>query len=155
MMNRKFMGMVLALSLLSMMYAGCSKGSTDSKPMNAEQVKAQAELEKKAPHLAQTVRGNVERMGLAVQSAGEAYKQTKWQVVTTQLNTALKEINSALTDTPEKKKTTTFRQLLEEIKGYTESALKSAESRDKATEWQLTQLQTSINAMKVQMGNPG
>lgn len=155
MMNRKLMGMILALALSCVMYAGCSKGSTDSKPMNAEQAKTQAELEKKAPHLAQTVRGNVERMGLAIQSANDAYKQTKWQDVTTQLNTALKEVNSALTDTPEKKKTTTLRQLLEEIKGYTESALKSAESRDKATEWQLTQLQTANNALKAQMGNPG
>jgi hypothetical protein len=152
-MNRKFMGVVLALSLLSVIYAGCSKGSTDSKPMNAEQVKAQAELEKKAPHLAQTVRGNVERMGLAVQAANDAYKQTKWADVTTQLNTTLKEVNSALADTPEKKKTTTIRQMFEEIKGFTENALKSAEGRDKATEWQLTQLQTSINALKVQMGS--
>jgi len=152
-MNRKFMGMVLALSLLSVIYAGCSKGSTDSKPMNAEQVKAQGELEKKAPHLAQTVRGNVERMGLAVQAANDAYKQTKWADVTTQLNTTLKEVNSALADTPEKKKTTTIRQMFEEIKGLTENTLKSAEGRDKATEWQLTQLQTAINALKVQMGS--
>jgi hypothetical protein len=152
-MNRKLLGLILALSLLSVVYAGCSKGSAGSKPMNAEQVKAQAELEKKTPHLAQTVRGNVERMGLAVQAANDAYKQTKWADVTAQLNTTLKEVNAALADTPEKKKTTTIRSLFDEIKGYTENALKSAEGRDKATEWQLTQLQTAVNALKVQMGN--
>lgn len=154
-MLRKFIGMGLALSLLSLICVGCSKGKSDSQPANAEQAKAQAELEKKAPHLSQTVRGNVERMGLATQSAIDAYKQTKWQEVTTQLNTALKETNSALSELPEKKKTAFVKQAVEEIKGFVEQALKSAESRDKATAGQLTQLQTAINALKVQLGNPG
>ena len=151
-MNRKFILFFMALSLLSLMCAGCSKGGSEVANANSEQAKKQAEIEAKTPHLSATVRGDIERMGLGVQMALDAFKESKWTEVITQLNSINKELTGALADTPEKKKTAAVRETLEEMKPVVERAIKSAENGGKETEAQLRELQTRVGALKVLSG---
>ena len=85
-MNRRLIMLFFALTASALFYSACSKGSPQTANSNSAEAAKQAELETKAPHLAQTVRGDVERMGLAVQSALEAIKNNRWADVMTQLN---------------------------------------------------------------------
>lgn len=143
----------MALCLSSLMAAGCSRGGPEAANANSEQAKKQAELEVKAPHLSSTVRGDVERMGLGVQMAIDALKQSKWTEVIAQLNSVNKELTAALADTPEKKKVAAIRETLQEMKPSVEQAIKSAENGSKETDAQLRELQTRVNAVKVLMGS--
>ena len=152
-MNRKFILFFVALCLLSLTGAGCSKGGSEIANANSEQAKKQAELETKAPHLSSTVRGDIERMGLGVQMAMDALKQSKWTEVIAQLNTVNKELTGALSDMPEKKKTAALRETLEEMKPAVEQAIKTAENGGKDTEAQLRDLQARVGALKVLMGS--
>ena len=151
-MNRKFILFFMVLSLSSVMGAGCSKGGSQVANANSEQAKKQAEIEAKTPHLSSTVRGDIERMGLGVQMALDAFKESKWTEVITQLNSINKELTGALADTPEKKKTAAVRETLEEMKPVVERAIKSAENGGKETEAQLRELQTRVGALKVLSG---
>lgn len=152
-MNRKFILFLMALSLSSLMAAGCSKGGSEIANANSEQSKKQAEIEAKAPHLSQTVKGDIERMGLGVQMATDALKQSKWTEVVAQLNSVNKELTAALTDTPEKKKTAAVRETLEEMKPAVDQAIKSAETGGKETEAKLAELQTRVGALKALTNN--
>ena len=151
-MNRKFILFFMALSLSSLIGAGCSKGGPEAANANSEQAKKQAEIEAKSPHLSSTVRGDIERMGLGVQMAMDALKQSKWTEVIAQLNSINKELTSALTDMPEKKKTAAVRETLEEMKPAVEQAIKTAENGGKETEAHLRELQTRVGTLKVLMG---
>ena len=151
-MNRKFILFLMALSLSSLMCAGCSKGGSDVANANSEQAKKQAEIEAKMPHLSSTVRGDIERMGLNVQMAMDALKQSKWTEVIAQLNSVNKELTAALADTPEKKKAAAVRETLQEMKPAVEQAIKTAENGGKETEAQIRELQTRVGALKVLIG---
>ncbi len=153
MMNRKFILFLMALSLSSLLAAGCSKGGSEAANANSEQAKKQTELEAKAPHLSSTVRGDIERMGLGVQLAMDALKQSRWTEVIAQLNSINKELTAALADTPEKKKAAAVRETLQEMKPAVEQAIKTAENGGKDTEAQLRDLQTRVNALKVMSGS--
>lgn len=152
-MNRKFILFFIALSVSSLLFAGCSKGGSEVANANSEQAKKQAEIETKTPHLSQTVRGDIERMGLGVQQAMDALKESKWTEVVAQLNAVNKEVTGALADTPEKKKTAVIRESLEEMKPVVERSIKSAENGGKETEDQIRELQTRVGALKALMNN--
>jgi hypothetical protein len=125
----------------------CAKGpKEESSPALANA--NQQEVLVKAPHLSTLVRGDIERIGMAVQSARESLQQSKWSEVVSQLQGASREVTSALADTPEKKKTAIVRQNLEEFKVALERTIKTAENRDKETESQVNELQTRVNALK-------
>ena len=143
---RRFV-VVINLMALAFISASCTKGpkETSSSPVaNANQQEVLA----KTPHLSTMVRGDIERIGLAVQSAREALQQNKWPEVVSLLQGANKELTSALADTPEKKKTAVVRQYLEELKPALERTINTAENRSKETEAQLNELQTRVNALK-------
>ena len=152
-MNRKFILFFMVLFLSSVMCAGCSKGGSQAANANSEQAKKQAEIEAKTPHLSSTVRGDIERMGLGVEMALDALKESKWTEVITQLNSINKELTGALADTPEKRKTAAVRETLEEMKPVVERAIKTAENGGKETEAQLRELQARVGALKVLMGS--
>jgi chaperonin cofactor prefoldin len=147
-MTRRFFMLFLALCVPGLLSAACSKGSPQMANANSEQAKQQAEGEAKAPHLSKTVKGDIERMGLAVQAALDAVKDNKWSEVMTQLNTVDKELAGAMADTPEKKKTGAIRDALQEMKPAVERTIKTAENRGKETEGQIRDLQTRVNALK-------
>ena len=152
-MNRKFILFFMALSLSGLISAGCSKGGPEAANANSEQAKKQAELEVKAPHLSSTVRGDIERMGLGVQMAMDALKQSKWTEVIAQLNSVNKELTAALEDLPEKKKAAAVRETLEEMKPAVERAIRTAENGGKETDAQLKELQARVGALKVLMSS--
>ena len=148
-MSRKFLLCFLALFVSSFFYMGCSKGSPQTENTNSEEAKKQAEVEVKAPHLAPTIKGDAERMGLAVQTALEALANDKWSEVMTQLNVVEKELSSAEAHNPDKNPNGAITESLREMKPALQRAIKSAENRGKETEGHLRELQTRVNAMKV------
>ena len=147
-MTRRFSIFLLALCVLSLFSAACSKGAPQTANTNSEQAKQQAEVEAKAPHLSKTVKGDIERMGLAVQVALESVRDNRWPEVMAQLNNLDKELDGAMADTPEKKKTGAIRDALQEMKPAVERTIKSAENRSKETEGQIRDLETRVNALK-------
>jgi hypothetical protein len=152
MMNRNSVIIFLAFCAISLTAGACSKGAPQAANTNAEQTK-QAEIEAKAPHLSATVRGDIERMGLAVQTALDALKDSRWSEVSSQLGVIDKELTGALSDTPEKKKAAALRDALQEMKPVVERTIRTADSRGKETESQLRELQTRVNALKAIYGS--
>lgn len=146
-MNFRRLAAILILTVLAIVSASCAKGPSEeskSPVANANQKEVLA----KTPHLSTLVRGDIERIGLAVQSAREAFQANRWPEVVSQLQGANKEVTSALADTPEKKKSAVVRQYLEELKPAVERTISTAENRGKETEAQLSELQTRVNALK-------
>jgi hypothetical protein len=138
---------VLSSTVLVFIAAGCAKGPKEEGPKAVSNANQQ-EILAKAPHLSTLVRGDIERIGMSVQSAREALQQSRWPEVVGQLQGANREVTSALADTPEKKKTAVVRQNLEELKVAIERTIKTAENREKETESQVNELQTRVNALK-------
>jgi hypothetical protein len=138
---------VLILVASVVLAASCANGAKEegaSPTANANQQEVLA----KTPHLSTMVRGDIERIGMAVQSARESLQQSKWPEVVTQLQGAKREVTAALADTPEKKKTAVVRESLEDLKVALDRTIKTAENRDKETESQVNELQTRVNALK-------
>lgn len=129
----------------------CSKGAKEEGTLPTANAN-QKEVLAKTPHLSTLVRGDIERIGMAVQSARESLQQSRWPEVVTQLQGAKREVTAALVDTPEKKKTAVVRENLEEFKAALERTIKTAENRDKETEAQVNELQTRVNALKAYAG---
>lgn len=148
-MNRITRVVTIAILLSSLMFAACHKGGSDPSKANPEEAKKNAELEKTAPHLAQTTVGDIERINLAVSGALEGYRLHKWGDVVAQLNNAKAEIVKGLADTPERKKTAVVREALDDMKAAVERTLQAAENRSPEVESQLRDLQTRALALKM------
>ena len=148
-MNRRLISLFLALFFSSLLGLSCSKGSPGTANLNSAETAKQAEIEAKNPHLAPTIKGDVERMGLAVQSALDALKTDRWSEVMTQLNALEKELSGAVAHNTESNKTGPIHESLQELKPALTRTIKTAENRGKETEGQLRELQTRVNALKV------
>ena len=146
-MTFKKMVVILSSAVLVLIAASCAKGPKEEGAWPVSNANQQ-EVLAKAPHLSTLVRGDIERIGMAVQSARESLQQSRWTEAVGQLQGANREVTSALADTPEKKKTAVVRQNLEELKVAIERTIKTAENRDKETESQVSELQTRVNALK-------
>ncbi|HYJ47480.1 MAG TPA: hypothetical protein VEV81_12780 [Pyrinomonadaceae bacterium] len=138
-----------AILILSLIFAGCHKGGSEAKQLTPEEAKKNAELEKTAPHLAQTALGSVERINLSVSAATNAYREHKWADVTSALTGAKKETEKALAEIPDKKKTGAIRQSLEEMGQALDRTLEAANNRSQQVEGLLAELQTRTNALKM------
>jgi uncharacterized protein YqgV (UPF0045/DUF77 family) len=138
---------VLNLVALVVIATSCTRAAKEEGSAATSNANQQ-EVLIRTPHLSTTVRGNIERIGMAVQSAREAVQQSRWPEVVTQLQGANREVTAALADTPEKKKTAVVRQNLDELKVALERTIKAAENRDKEAEAQINDLQTRVNALK-------
>ncbi|MEN3333801.1 MAG: hypothetical protein V7641_3166 [Blastocatellia bacterium] len=150
-MNRMTRALVIAIILSSLSFAACHKGGSEIKQVTPEQAKKNAELEKTAPHLAPTLRGDVERLGLAVEGAMDSYRQHKWGDVAAYLNTAKQETEKALTNTTEKRKFNVTREGLDEMKAALDRTLQAVENRSPEVEGQLRELETRVGALKVNL----
>jgi hypothetical protein len=147
MVNSQRVAVFLNLIVLLVITASCTGGPKDETNSNIANAN-QKEILAKAPHISTLVRGDIERIGLAVQGAREAYQQNRWPEVVSNLQGASREVNSALADTPEKKKTAVVKTYLEELKVALAQTIKAAENRGKETEAQVDELQTRVNALK-------
>ena len=150
-MNRMIRMLGIAIILSSLGFAACHKGGSEIKQVTPEQAKKNAELEKTAPHLAQTLRGAVERLGLAVEGATDSYRQHKWGDVASYLNTARQETDKAMADTTEKRKFNVTREGLEEMKAALDRTIQAVENRSPEVEGQLRELETRVGALKVNL----
>ena len=141
---------VVVFNLISLLViaTSCTRGAKEEGSSPASNNANQQEVLAKTPHLSTMVRGDIERIGMAVQSARELLQQNKWPETVSQLQGAKREVTAALADTPEKKKTAIVRQTLEEFKVALERTIKTAENRDKEAESQVNELQTRVNALK-------
>ena len=61
-------GITAAIIILSIFFAGCHRGGSETKQVTPEEAKKNAEIEKTQPHLAPTALGSVERISLAVEA---------------------------------------------------------------------------------------
>ena len=147
--NSRRLAVVLIVTALILVSASCAKTPDETKTNPSLANANQQEVLAKTPHLSSLVRGDIERIGLAVQTAREAFQANRWPEVVSQLQGANKELTAALADTPEKKKTAVVRQYLEELKPALERTIATAENRSKDTEAQISELQTRVNALKV------
>jgi predicted nucleic acid-binding Zn-ribbon protein len=143
--------LVIAIILSSLSFAACHRGGSEIKQVTPEQAKKNAELEKVAPHLAPTLKGAVERIGLAVEGATDSYRQHKWGDVTAYLSTARQETEKALADSPEKRKYNVTREGLEEMTVALDRTIQTAENRSQEVEAQLRELETRVGALKVNL----
>ena len=153
-MNRMTRTLVIAIILSSLSFAACHKGGSEIKQVTPEQAKRNAELEKVAPHLAPTLRGAVERLGLAVEGATDSYHQHKWADVVASLNTARQETDKAMAEAPDKRKFNVTREGLEEMKVALDRTIQAAENRSPEVEAQLRELETRVGALKVNLPQP-
>jgi predicted XRE-type DNA-binding protein len=142
---------VLNLFALLVIATSCAKGPKEEGGVGGSTIANanQQEVLAKTPHLSSMVRGDIERIGMAVQSARDSLQQNKWVEVVSYLQGANREVTAALADTPEKKKTAVVRQNLEELKVAIERTIKTAELRNTEAQSQVNELQTRVNALKV------
>jgi preprotein translocase subunit SecD len=150
-MNRITRTLAIAIILSSLSFTACHKGGSEIKQITPEEAKKNAEIEKVAPHLAQTTRGAVERIGLAIDGATDSYHHQKWGDVAAYLNTARQETDKVLAETPDKKKAYMTRQLFEEMKEALDRTIQAADNRSQEVEPLLRELETRVGAMKVNL----
>lgn len=141
-------GMLISLLILSSLsVAGCSKGGSEIKQVSPEEAKKNAELERTSPHAAPTVRGDIERINLAIQSSIDAYRHQKWTELVSNLNTARQETEKALVDPASK--ASVAQQTFGEMKTAIERAIQTAENRSSEVEHLLNDLQTRAGTLKM------
>lgn len=145
-MKRMSKVVIIGLILLSLSFAACSKGGSEVQQVSPEEAKKNAELERTAPHAAPTIRGSVERIHLAVSSAGDSYRYQKWSDVVSYLNTARQETEKALADPTVKDHV--MREALGETKAALDRIIETAENRSGEAEGQLRELQTRVGNLK-------
>ena len=148
-MNRIARNIAGALILSSLVFNGCHKGAPAGGSTNSEEAKKNAELERTAPHMAQTVLGSAERINMAVGSAIDAHRQQNWAQVSGYLQAARHETEKALADLPEKKKAGAMRRAFEEMGADLDRAIQAVDNRPKGFDAQLAELQTRAMSLKL------
>lgn len=135
---------VLTLALFS---AGCSKRPAANehadKNTNAGNANQHDQSAAAMPYKQPTLRGDIERISLAISMAHDAAKLNKPQQAVSLLQGAKKEVDSALSRKPR------LSDELEALKSAIDRAIPAVESRGKEAEIRLTELQTRIGAIKV------
>ena len=96
-----------------------------------------------APHLQPTLKGDIERISLAISMARDAAKQNKWQDAVSLLQGAKKEVDTALSRKPR------LSDEFEALKAAIDRTIPALENRGKEAEARLVELQTRIGAIKV------
>lgn len=130
--------LVLVVALLA---TGCAKGPAGDQPTvkNAGNANQQA-----VPlYLQPTLKGDIDRISLAISMARDSAKLSKWQEAASQLRGAKKEIDTALSRKP---------HLSEEfgaLKSAIDRAIPAVENGENEADARLIELQASIGAIKV------
>lgn len=99
-----------------------------------------------APLYAKTVRGDIERAGLAISMAHDFVKQDNWGDALVQLRAAQTHIEESL------KKKPPLREQFEELKNSLARAIQMTENRNPEVEKQFTELQARVGALKTYAG---
>ncbi len=134
----------LTLALFS---GGCSKAPAANeradRNTNAGNANQQDQSAAAAPYMQPTLRGNIERVSLAISMARDAVRLSKWQDAVSQLQGARKEVDAALSRQP------LLREELEALKVAIDRTIPAVEGRGKEAEARVADLQTRIGAIKV------
>ena len=145
-MFRFVIGFILVLAV-SFLAASCAKGpavnehtAKDANPGNANQQDQPAAA---PPHLQPTLKGDIERISLAISMARDALKLNKAQEAVALLQGAKKDVDSALSRKPR------LSDELEALKSAIDRAIPAVEGRGKEAEIRLTEVQTRVGAIKV------
>lgn len=134
----------LCLLCLILFDLGCSKGSKGGGTANASN-QSEAAL---PVYRQQNLYGDIERTSLAIWSAREANRIGKWDEAIKQLQTAEKEIDTALG------RKLRIREEWEALKAATARTIVTLQNRGKEADSQLAELQTRIGAIKVNTPRP-
>ena len=137
----------LATALALVSSGGCAKapagGGSEPAQSNKNAGQTNAPDLTATPLYAKTVRGNVERAGLAIEMARDFVKQEQWSEAVVQLRAAQTQMDEALGRKP------LLKEQFEELKSALGRAIRTAENRSKDVEPLFTELQTRVNALKV------
>ena len=133
----------LCVMVLALLLAACAKGPKTDENTNAVQGNRSQQAAPQAPHLQPTLNGDVERAALAISRARDAAKSNKWQEASAQLQTANKEVKTAVS------RNSRFREEFEDLSSAIDRTISALDRHGKEAESQLTELQTRISALKV------
>jgi len=139
--------MLLAVALGLASAGGCAKAPEEDRSAPAQSNKNAGQANPQdltaTPLYTKTIRGNVERAGLAVEMARAFVKQQQWNEAVAQLRTAQTQIDEALGHKPR------LKEQFEELKAALGKAIQTAEHQSNDVEAQLNDLQTRVNGLKV------
>jgi len=137
-------GFVFGVTLLA---AGCAKGPAadqqGGKPANSANANASDPSTALAPVAQPTLKGEIDRIVLAITTARDAAKQNRASEAVSQLKFARKEVDSALTRKPR------LSDELEALKAAIDRTIPTVENREKEADARLAELQTRISAIKI------
>lgn len=138
---------VLLIAALAVVSAGgCAKAPPDdggsSSQANKNAANTNAHDLSGTPLYAKTIRGDIERAGLAISMAHDLVKQEKWNDAVIQLRAAQTQIEDALGKKPR------LKEQYEDMRSALGRTIQSAENRRKDIEAEFTELQTRVGALK-------
>ena len=131
--------------------SGCSKPPAEGGSAAGQSNKNVAQANSNVPNLAatplyqKTIRGDIERAGLAISMAHDLVKQENWNDALVQLRAAQKQLEDALAQKPR------LIEQYEALKSAIDRAIRMAENRSTGTEALFDELQTRIGAVKAYM----
>lgn len=139
-------GFLFALAL-ALFATSCAKGPAvdehTDKNTNAGKANQPDQTSAAPTYLQPTLKGDIERISLAISMARDAAKINKWQDVVSLLQGARKEVDTALSRKPR------LSDELEALKSAIDRTIPALENRGKEAEDRLAELQTRIGAIKV------
>jgi DNA repair exonuclease SbcCD ATPase subunit len=139
---------LLAVACAIVFASGCAKPPADGNSAagqsnkNAAQANANVQDLSATPLYQKTVRGDIERAGLAISMAHDLVKQENWNDALVQLRAARKQADDAVAQKPR------LIEQFEALRSGIDRAIQLAENRDKGVEAQFSELQTRIGAVK-------
>jgi hypothetical protein len=147
---KSFVGLVgLSCILLVMVLAtACSKNSANNQASdknsqaNSNQTDQNAQNAQGAPFTQANIKGDIERISLAISMARDSAKLNKWQEAASQLRGAKGQIDTALSRKPR------LQEELEALKVAIDRTIPLVENGAKEADGKLTELQTRIGAIK-------
>ena len=148
---------LIALIVASIVFcaSSCTRRGEQRQPETVSSSTQNSNEESKPRRLytEQTARGDVERAGLAVETALDAARQNKLQRAVEYLEAAAQHIAKTTTaGRPDQQSAVRLQAQIDEIKGWIDAALKSARSGSTETTSRIVQVRTAIGALKVRMG---
>lgn len=145
---KSFVG-ILGLScilLLMVLATACSKNSANNQSPDTGSQANSNQKDQNAqgqPYTQPNIKGDIERISLAISMARDSAKLNKWQEAASQLRGAKGEIDTALSRKPR------LQDELEALKVAIDRTIPLVENGAKEADGKLTELQTRIGAIKM------
>jgi len=143
---------ILLVLVLMSFATSCSKHSTSQNSNTAAGSANSANSNQADPaqaplvHSQQNIQGNIARIQLAIQMARDAVKTNKWQDAVTFLQNGKTEVDAAIA------RNTRINDDFEALKAAIDRTIPLLENHSKEADARLTELQTRIGAIKVNIG---